>query len=52
MTKWSVIDRRRGLKRVARKRSWLRWLCNPMVWKAITTVAQAVIELARIFQKH
>lgn len=52
MTKWSVTDRRRGRKRIASKKGWLGWLCNPLVLKAIIAVARAIYELARVFLRH
>lgn len=47
----SVADRRRGLRRVT-SRSWLRWLCNPLVLKMITALAQAFCELLQLLCKH
>ena len=46
-----VADRQRGSKRRGRK-SWLRWLCNPLVLKALIALAKLFAEVVQLFQKQ
>ena len=56
-----VADRRRGPKRVVKDKKppdghpkgFLRWLCNPLVLKAVIALARLIYELIRlIVPKH
>lgn len=47
-----VADRRRGSKRDAPNKSWLSWLCNPQVLKAVIALARLGYELVRVFLRH
>ena len=51
-------DRQRRLDRRGGRR-WLRWLCNPLVWKSGIALGQLIYrfvkliyELVRLFLKH
>jgi hypothetical protein len=48
----SVAEKRRGLKRVVRKKSWLGLLCNPQVLKLIVEAARFIFELIRLFLRN
>jgi hypothetical protein len=50
MSNRSVADERRGSRRNARQKGRLKWLCNPLVWKTITALAQFGYELVRLLR--
>jgi hypothetical protein len=48
----AVSSGRRRSRRRARKKGWLRWLCNPLVAKEVIAIARMIVELATIFWRH
>lgn len=47
-----VVDGRRGSRRGPSKGSWFRWLCNPLVLKAIIASARFGYELVQVVLRH
>jgi hypothetical protein len=45
-----VIDRQRGTENSGGKGRYLRWLCNPLVWRTLVGLGRLVLEAYRLLR--
>lgn len=48
--KWPMTDGQRGTENSGSKRRYLRWLCNPLVWRTLIALARLIDGAIRLFR--
>lgn len=48
--KWPVTDRQRGTENSGGRGRYLRWLCNPLVWRTLIALARLIDQAIRLLR--